>query len=475
MARLPADATVSSTARAGSIAAPRKVTEVRLQQPSHLQPTLSTWQLWGIAVGLVISGEYFGWNFGWTTAGTLGFLAVTLLVASMYVAFIFSFTELTTAIPQAGGPFVYAGRALGAVGGFFAGVTTLIEFIFAPPAIALAIGAYLHVQFSWLEPRWAAVLVYLLFMLLNIVGVSLAASFEFVITVAAVIELIVFMAVVAPGAHLANFLSHGWAGQDRLHPAAFHGMFAAAPFAVWLFLAIEGVAMAAEETRNPARSIPIAYIGGILTLLALAVGVMIFAGAVGDWRTLAQLNDPLPQAMRTVVGAGSRWLPLLVWLGVLGLIASLHGIILGYSRQIFALSRAALLPAWLSRVHPQLQTPWTAILAGGAVGIAAILSDNWITLGGQSLTANLVILSALGALSMYAISMAAVFRLRRSEPSLARPFRTPFYPMLPVWTLLCTAVCLVSIAWYNRLVTALFVALLAVAYLAIRPYRQAVP
>lgn len=445
-----------------------------LQHSSHLKPTLSTLQLWGIAVGLVISGEYFGWNFGWTTAGTLGFLVVTLLVASMYVAFIFSFTELTTAIPQAGGPFVYASRAFGPAGGFLAGVTTLIEFVFAPPAIALAIGAYLHIQFSWLEPRWAAVLVYLLFMLLNIVGVSLAASFELVITLAAVIELLIFMAVVAPGAHLAHFLSHGWAGQDRFHPAALASMFAAAPFAVWLFLAIEGVAMAAEETCNPARSIPIAYIGGIATLLALAIGVMIFAGAVGDWRTLASLNDPLPQAMRTVVGPRSRWLPLLVWLGVFGLIASLHGIILGYSRQIFALSRAALLPAWLSRVHPRLRTPWTAILAGGAIGIASILSDRWITLGGQSLTANLVILSALGALSMYSISMAAVLRLRRSEPTLARPFRTPLYPVLPVWALFCTVVCLVSIGWYNRLVTALFLVLLAAAYVVVRPHRTTV-
>ena len=436
-----------------------------------MKPTLSTWQLWGIAVGLVISGEYFGWNFGWATAGTLGFLAVTLLVASMYVAFIFSFTELTTAIPQAGGPFVYAGRAFGPTGGFLAGITTLIEFLFAPPAIALAIGAYLHIQFPLLQPRWAAVGVYLVFLLLNIIGVNLAASFEFIITVAAVIELVLFMAVVAPGAHVSNFLSHGWAGEDHLHLAAFHGMFAAAPFAVWLFLAIEGVAMAAEETRHPARSIPIAYIGGILTLLVLAIGVMVFAGAVGDWRTLAQLNDPLPQAMRSVVGAGSRWLPLLVWLGVFGLIASLHGIILGYSRQIFALSRAALLPASLSRVHPRLGTPWTAILAGGTVGIAAILSDRWITFGGQSLTANLVILSALGALTMYAISMAALLRLRRSEPMLVRPFRTPVYPALPVWTLLGAVVCLLSIAWYNRLLTGLFVALLAICYLALRPHR----
>lgn len=67
----------------------------------------------GIAVGLVISGEYFGWSYGWGVAGTLGFLLTSLMVAAMYTCFIFSFTELTTAIPHAGGPFAYSRRAFG--------------------------------------------------------------------------------------------------------------------------------------------------------------------------------------------------------------------------------------------------------------------------------------------------------------------------------------------------------------------------
>ena len=102
----------------------------------RLTPVLGTWQLWGLAVGLVISGEYFGWSYGWAQAGTLGFLVTTLVVAVMYTSFIFSFTELTTAIPDAGGPFAYARRAFGPLGGAIAGWATLIEFVFAPPAIA---------------------------------------------------------------------------------------------------------------------------------------------------------------------------------------------------------------------------------------------------------------------------------------------------------------------------------------------------
>ncbi|RRA49714.1 ethanolamine permease [Acidipila sp. EB88] len=446
-----------------------------LPQPhARLDATLGTAQLWAIAVGLVISGEYFGWSYGWASAGTLGFLATTLFVATIYCAFIFSFTELTTAIPRAGGPFAYAMRAFGPQVAYLAGAATLIEFLFAPPAIALAIGSYLNVQFPALAPRTAAIGAYLVFMALNIAGVQIAASFEMVVTVLAIAELLVFMAVVAPGAHWSNFAAGGWSnaqtGQFTTHFSlhAWSGMFAAVPFAIWFFLAIEGVAMAAEEVRQPRRSIPIAYLAGMATLVLLALGVMLFAGAAGDWRVLANINDPLPQAMKMVVGARSGWLHMLVWLGLFGLVASFHGIILAYSRQIFALSRAGYLPACLSNIHPRLHTPWLAILAGGAVGVAAIFSDSFLQVGGLPLTANIVTMSVLGALVMYIVSMLSLFRLRRREPRMSRPFRAIGYPLLPLWALAGSAVCLASLLWYNHVVSVLFVALLALGYLYFR-------
>ena len=423
----------------------------------QLAKTLGGLHLWGIAVGLVISGEYFGWSYGWALAGTLGFLVTTVCIAVMYTTFIFSYTELTTAIPHAGGPFAYSFRALGPVGGYLAGYSTLVEFVFAPPAIALAIGAYLNVRFAALDPRAAAVGAYLLFMALNIAGVSIAATFELVVTVLAIIELLVFMGVVAGGFSWSNFSAHGWSGAGAFSVASVGGMFAAIPFAIWFFLAIEGAAMAAEEARDPSRTIPRAYIAGILTLVALAFGTMIFAGGVGDWRAIANINDPLPQAMKIVVGANSGWLHLLVFIGLLGLIASFHGIIMGYSRQIYALARAGLLPHWLARVHPRRRTPHLAILAGGVVGIAAIYSDRFVTIAGQPLTASIVTMSALGAIVMYLLSLVSLMRLRRLEPALRRPFRTPLYPLFPLIALTIALVSLCAISWYNPAIAAIFV------------------
>jgi len=421
-----------------------------------LARTLSGLHLWGIAVGLVISGEYFGWSYGWAQAGTLGFLVTTVFIALMYTTFIFSYTELTTAIPHAGGPFAYSYRAFGSLGGYVAGFATLVEFVFAPPAIALAIGAYLNVQFPALSARSAAVAAYFVFMALNIVGVTIAATFELVVTILAIAELLVFMGVVAGGFAWSNFTAGGWGGHDTLSLATVGGMFAAIPFAIWFFLAIEGAAMAAEEAKDPKRTIPRAYIAGILTLVALAFGTMIFAGAVGDWQRLANINDPLPQAMKIVVGAKSGWLHLLVWIGLLGLIASFHGIIMGYSRQIFALARAGFLPRGLAAIHPRFRTPYVATLAGGAVGIAAIYSDQLITISGQPLTASIVTMSVLGAIVMYILSLASLFRLRRIEPRLERPFLTPAYPLFPIIALLLALVSLVAIVYYNPVIAAIF-------------------
>jgi len=192
-----------------------------------LPKTLGTFQLWGIAVGLVISGEYFGWSYGWASAGTLGFLVTSAFIALMYTTFIFSFTELTTAIPHAGGPFEYSRRAFGPTGGYLAGFATLVEFVFAPPAIALAIGAYVNVQFPAIQPKWMAFGAYLVFMSLNIAGMTIAASFELIVTLIAIFELCVFMGVVAPGFTIANFLKGGWSGADHFSIASWPGIVAA--------------------------------------------------------------------------------------------------------------------------------------------------------------------------------------------------------------------------------------------------------
>jgi len=411
-----------------------------------LKKSISALQLWAIAVGLVISGEYFGWNYGWGVAGTVGFLIATLIVTILYISFIFSFTELTSAMPYAGGPYTYAYKALGPIGGLIAGYATLIEFLFATPAIAFALGGYLHFLDSSFDVLYTAIACYVIFTLINLLGIKESAVFTLIITLLAIAELLVFLGITAPHFKVSNFM------QDSM-PFGWGGVFAALPFAVWFYLAIEGVAMVAEEVKEPKKSIPIGYIAGIITLTFLALGVMITTGGITDWKKLSAIDYPLPESIGIILGKENGITKLFAGIGLFGLIASFHGIILGYSRQIFALARGGFLPSFLSKVHPRFQTPHWSLIAGGVVGIIAVCSGT---------TDKLIILSVLGAVFMYIISMVSLFILRKKEPMLHRPFVSPFYPYFPAIALVLSAVCLIAIIWFNLVLSILFLACMAV-------------
>jgi ethanolamine permease len=411
-------------------------------KPASLKRVLTATHLWAIAVGLVISGEYFGWNYGWGVAGTMGLLIATIVVTILYICFVFSFTELTTSIPHAGGPFAYAYKAFGPLGGFVAGFATLIEFLFAAPAIAFALGSYLHFLHPSFDVLYTAIGCYILFTVINLLGIKESAVFTLVVTLLAVGELLLYMGIIAPKFELSNFMRNSM-------PFGWSGVFAALPFAIWFYLAIEGVAMVAEEAKDPRRTIPRGYIGGILTLTLLALGVMILTGGITDWKKLSGIDYPLPESIGIVLGRQNSLTQLFAGIGLFGLVASFHSIITGYSRQIFALARSRYLPPFLSAVHPRFQTPHWALAGGGVIGIVAVCTGT---------TNQLIIISVLGALVMYIVSMLSLFILRKKEPGLERPFRAPVYPWFPAIALGLSVICLASIVYYNVWLSILFFA-----------------
>ncbi|MFT3676420.1 MAG: ethanolamine permease [Chitinophagaceae bacterium] len=424
------------------------------QSETALKRTLNASMLWGLGVGYVISGMYFGWNLGLEKGGTLGLAIATGFVILMYVAFTFSYTELACAIPKAGGAFDYAGRALGKDIGFVAGMAQNIEFIFAPPAIAFAIGAYFHIFFPQLGIETIAVLVYVIFTALNIYGVKAAATFELVITILAVGELLLFAGVSLPHfswQHMQqNAFPHGWAG-----------VLAAIPFAIWFFLGIEGVANVAEETINPQRTIIKGFGSAILTLVLLCI--LTFGSAVGvaGWEAIVYAPDgstsdsPLPLALGYIVPENNILYHLLVTIGLLGLVASFHGLILAAGRASFEFGRVGFAPLVLGRIHPRFRTPANALLLNMGIGILALYFGN---------TQEIIKLSVFGALTLYILSMWALIRLRKQEPELHRPFKTPFYPAAPVVALVIACISFIAMTIYNFNLALIYMGFLAVSY-----------
>ena len=427
-----------------------------MTKQTGLKKTLGPLMLWGLGVGYVISGMYFGWNLGLAEGGTLGLAVATAFIIVMYLAFTFSYTELACAIPKAGGAFDYAMRALGKDLGFLGGMAQNIEFLFAPPAIAFAIGAYLNIFIPGVPVIAIAIVAYLIFTLLNIYGVKAAASFELIITVIAVIELLIFAGATLPSFEWANL-------EKNALPNGWSGAFAAIPFAIWFFLAIEGVANVAEETVNPQRNILIGFGSAIVTLVVLCL--LTFTGAVGvaGWETIvypepgAEASDsPLPLALGALFGESHVLFTLVTSIGLFGLIASFHGIILAAGRSTFEFGRVGFAPKMLGKVHPKFQTPANALLVNTGIGIVALLTGK---------TAEIITIACFGALTLYIVSMVSLLVLRKNEPEMERPFKVPLYPFAPIVALVIASVAFVAMSVYNPMLLLVYIGLLGVSYL----------
>ncbi|WP_044208285.1 ethanolamine permease [Flammeovirga sp. OC4] len=423
---------------------------------SQLSKTLTPLMLWGLGVGYVISGMYFGWNLGLAEGGTLGLAIATFFVIIMYVTFTLSYTELSCAIPKAGGAFEYAHKGLGKHFGFIGGMAQNIEFIFAPPAIAAAIGAYLHLLYPDIDVIYFSIGAYFIFTGINIFGVHLAASFELIITVLAVFELLLFAGFTLPHFEVENLKMNAL-------PFGYEGIFAAIPFAIWFFLAIEGIANVAEETKNPQRSIYLGFGSAIATLVFLCILTFLSAVGVGGWEkvvypsgsTVAS-DSPLPLALGQVVSEGHFLYKLLIGIGLLGLIASFHGIILAAGRSTFEFGRVGYAPKQLGKVHPKFKTPMNALIVNMCIGIVALFTGK---------TGEIITIACFGALTLYIISMLSLFALRKNKPELERSYKVPWYPITPAIALIIATVSILAMTYYNLVLAGIFIAILGGSYL----------
>jgi ethanolamine permease len=430
-----------------------------LSQPTNeLKRTLTPIMLWGLGVGYVISGMYFGWNLGLEKGGTLGLAIATFFITAMYITFTFSYTELACAIPKAGGAFDYANRALGKEWGFIAGMAQNIEFIFAPPAIAFAIGAYFNLFFPQIPILAIAIFSYVVFTALNVYGVKAAATFELVITILAVAELLLFTGVSLPHFKMESL-------QHNAFPNGWQGVFASIPFAIWFFLAIEGVANVAEEALRPQRTILLGFGSAILTLVILCILVFVSSIGVAGWEKIvfkpdgSMSDSPLPMALEQIVGGNNILYHLLITVGLFGLVASFHGIILAAGRSSYEFGKVKFAPAFLGKVHKRFQTPSNALLVNMCIGIVALLTGK---------TSEIITISVFGALTLYIISMVSLLRLRKKEPKLNRPFKVPLYPLFPITALLIALFSFTAMTVYNAKLALVFFLIIGGGYLVFK-------
>src|SRR5262245_21819735 len=355
--------------------------------------------LWALGVGAVISGLFSGWNVGIASGGFGGLALAGALVAAMYLGLVYSLAEMSPALPHTGGAYSFARSALGPWGGFTTGLAESIEYIMTPAVIAYFIGTYLSAIAETparFQPLWW-IACYALFVALNYWGVELSFKVSVAVHVIALAVLAVFWLSALPHADFARWALNLDVGPDgalvelpegggAFLPLGASGVLAALPFAVWLFLGIEELPLAAEESVDPRRDMPKGLVLGMFTLIACAAATMLLNASIGTADGLhgayglATSGEPLLDGFRALYGAGTA--KLLALFAVAGLIASFHTIIFAFGRQIYSLSRAGYYPAVLSLTHGSRKTLHVALFGGAALGLALTLGS-WFELGAE--------------------------------------------------------------------------------------------
>ncbi len=387
-------------------------------EKGELKKALGPFQLWVIGVGAVISGNYFGWNFGIASAGYGGFLISIALMAIMYLAMILSISELSTLMPYAGGPYAFARRAMGQLPAFITGIGVVLEYFIAAPVVALGVGGYVNFLIPGADPVLVAVILYGIFAIVHIIGIGEYAALETVFTILALGLIVLMYFVGFPHVETVNLFG---VGGSNILPNGFQGVWAGLPFAMWLFLAIEMLPMLAEETKNPEKDLPKGAISSIVTMLILCYLTTTCAVGLGG-AAIGTSAYPLADAVAVAFGKDFWLAKILASVGLVGLLASFSAVMLAYSRQIFALSRMGYLPAFFSKLHPTRKTPVWSIVLPAIVGLLLVMFIN---------PDELILLATFGALLSYIAMMVSVMILKAKEPNLHRPYKVPLGNVLP--------------------------------------------
>ena len=402
-----------------------KISLLRVLGPGHV---------WALGVGIVLVGEYMGWNFSVGKGGAIAALIACWVAGLLYTCVAMIDSEVTSTVAAAGGQYAQAKHIVGPLMAFNVGLFLVFAYTMLEAANAITLGYLVQTvggmigatdaggQALVLHDKPFIVLTIMFLAWLNYRGVYATLTFNLVITAIAFIAIVVLFFASKPWStevlqhhELLNGLPYGWIG-----------VIAALHFGLWYYLGIEGTCQAAEEVRSPARSLPLGTMTGIMTLLIAATMTWYICAGLMPWEYLGQAVTPLFDAARFM---DSMPLMVLLFIGtIFSTLASANGCINDASRAWFSMARDRYLPQWFGAVHPKFRTPYRAIVFLVPV---AVLFAYYAPLD------QVITFSILSGLLGYTFMTFNVVMFRRKWPlgSIQRGYVHPLHP-LPALVLL---------------------------------------
>ncbi len=415
---------MANTATAGS--APQKVSLSRVLGPAHV---------WALGVGIVLVGEYTGWNFAADKGGTLAALIICWVIGLLYTSVAMIDSEVTSTVAAAGGQYAQAKHIVGPLMAFNVALYLVFAYTMLEVSNAILIAdtikAYAGEGFTNWHYRGIIATVIIVLAALNYRGVLMTLNVNFVITAIAYLAIIVLFFSVQPWSQGTVLKLGEMVTPENALPYGWIGVIAGFHWGIWYYLGIEGTTQAAEEVRSPSRSLPYGTMAGMITLLIGASLTWYICASLMPWQYLGFTYYPLLDAGKLT---GSKGLETMMFIAtLLAAIASANGCINDAARAWFSLGRDRYLPTWFSAVHPKFRTPYRSIVFLVPIALAFAFIANL----GQAIT-----FSILSGVLHYTFMSINIMMFRNKWPlgTIRRGYTHPFHPLPAIVLLLLCAI-----------------------------------
>ncbi len=417
-----------------------------MENESHiLEKKLKPYHVWALGVGIVLVGEYMGWNFTVAKGGILGSLLAMIIAGLMYVIISLCASELGASTKLAGGPYDWVRLFVGPGAAAIVGLAVYMEFIALEAADAIVVGELVSVYFPGVDVKAVALLIISILTLINYRGAVTALTLNFFLTfISAFAILIFFISLIFNVGDMtslsANFFSDGL---KSAMPYGAVGLFAALQFGPWFFLGIEGAAMCAEECIKPTRAVPLGQQAGMITLLLMSGMTFYICSNLIPSSDLGGSVYPLFEAAQN---SGIPWLVLFLSIGTLfTCIASANGCVNDSSRSWLALSRDNFVSDWFSSIHPVYKSPYKSVIFTIPVSVGFAFSGY---------LDQVVTFSIFSGLLCYVLIPFALIKFRKYYPendSNVRPFKGPLQPFISVIAMVISILIMSTFYWAYQL------------------------
>ncbi len=360
------------------------------------------------AANFVIIGE---------AAGMAGYAIIPIVIVCGFLSLLtmFSYAELGTAIPLAGGEYTFAKVAYGGFTGFLTGWFEWLSNMFYTALSAIGFAYVVSYLLPQINKELTAVIVVIIFAIINLRGTKETATAE---TIISVIVLAILGIFVIGGL---SYVQGPQAAPSTSSSIGILGIFAATAYLFELYLGAEAVAAAQAEVKNPGRNIPLAIVISAVVLIVLYTSVVTVSVNIVPPDILSHQSSPIAFVAEQVMGPAGAIL-ITIGLAITGLAAT-NEAIMAQSRVLYAMSRDGYLPKGLCKVHKRYCTPHIAIIVG------AIFTMIFAATG----LVNFVVYAVnLGFIVGFSIVNMSVIKLRKIAPHLKRPFKAPLYPLTPI-------------------------------------------